>query len=334
MHSFRSLYFIFIFAKMLNWFTGNRAIVLLLLPVIVGLYVALNIWSGYQEYYLTTNLGFWGDDFTLPQWLTLTLGPVFALANALLINALFNRNDFIDRNTYITPLIYIVYFGCYHAFYQLDGLAISHTMLILALFEVFKLVQNEKGNKAVFNAGFLVGLASTFHPALLLFFPFLYFMVVAIRPFLFREFMLLIIGFAVPLLYELIFSWYMENPISMSIISWSEDQLKIRLDFFVIAGLFILTFLISLLSLNQQSQKTSIRTKKLLRALFIFTVFCLLVGTLDYMLYGQFARFSLLFIPVSFFLTFAWQSKQYQMFSSSLVYLVMIYTVAKVFFTI
>ncbi len=319
---------------MLNWFTGNRALVLLLLPFIVAIYVALNLWSGYYDYTPTTNLGIWGDDFILPSGLTLASGPIFALGNAILINALFNRNDFIDRNTYITALIYIVYFSCYHSFYQLDGLSISHTLLILSLFEIFKLVQNEKGNKAVFNAGFLVGLAATFHPAILIFFPFLYFMVAALRPFLFREFFLLLIGFGIPLLYAFIFSWFQENPISMNIISWATDQTPIRIDFIVIASLFILTFLLSLLSLNQQSQKTSIRTKKLLRALFIFSMFCILLGGLDYILYGQLARFSLLFIPLSFFLTFAWQSKQYQMFSSTLIYLMMFYAVAKLFFTI
>ena len=318
---------------MLNLFAGNRALVLLLLPLIVGVYVLLNLWSGYYEYAPATNLGIWGNDFSFPQWLTLTLGPIFVLGNALLLNMLFNRNDFIDRNTYITSLIYVAYFSFYHAFYQLDGLSISHFLLILALFELFKLIQNEKGNKPVFNAGFLVGLAATFHPAVLLFFPFLYFMVVAIRPFLLREFILLLLGFCVPLLYAFIFFWYQENQISMQLISSSTDYVKIQIDFLVTASLIILTVILSLLSLNQQSQKTSIRAKKLMRSLLIFTLFCFLLGALDYVSFGQIERFSLLFIPVSFFLTFGWQSKRYQWLSSTLVYLILIYGIVKYFFT-
>lgn len=318
---------------MIQWFTGNRAIVLVLLPILIGAFVLLNLWSSYYVYAPTTNLGLWGNSFTFPQWLTLFLGPFFVLVNALLINALFNRNDFIDRNTYITSLVYIANFSFYHAFYQLDGLSLSHTLLILALFEIFKLVQNEKGNKAVFNAGFLVGLAATFHPAVFLFFPFLYFMVVVIRPFLFHEFILLLIGFGVPLLYGFLFSWYQENEISMRLIQSSTDYAKIQIDFLVTAGLFIFTIILSLLSLNQQSQKTSIRAKKLMRALFIFTLFCLMLGTLDYLFFKQIERFSLLFIPVSFFLTFGWQSKTYRWLSSALIYLILFYGVVKLFFT-
>lgn len=318
---------------MLNWFSGNRAIVLLLLPLIIGVFVIMNLWSGYYQYAPSTNLGMWGSSIVFPQWLTLSLGPFFVLVNALLINNLFNRNDFIDRNTYITSLIYIANFSFYHAFYQMDGLSVSHFLLIMALFEVFKLAQNEKGNKAVFNAGFLAGLAATFHPAVLLFFPFLYFMVVALRPFLFREFFLLLIGFFVPLLYGFLFSWYRENDISMRLIESSSNYTKIQIDFLVTAVLFIFTILLSLLALNQQSQKTSIRAKKLMRALFIFTLFCLVLGSLDYITFGQIERFSLLFIPVSFFLTFGWQSKRYVWLSSALIYLILIYSVVKLFFT-
>lgn len=318
---------------MIQLFTGNRPLVLLLLPFIIGLLVILNLWSGYYEYAPTTNLGLWGDDFQLPQSLTLTLGPIFVLGNALLLNVLFNRNDFIDRNTYITSLIYVAYFSFYHAFYQMDRLSISHFLLILALFEVFKLAQNEKGNKTVFNAGFLVGLATTFHPALVLFFPFLYFMVIALRPILFREFSLLAVGFGVPLLYAVVFSLFQENEISIRLISTSTDYSKIQLDFLVTATLIIFTILVSFLALNKQSQKTSIRAKKLMRALFIFSAFCMLLGGLDYIFFGQIERFSLLFIPISFFLTFGLSIKAYQWLSSSLVYLILIYTVGKLFLT-
>jgi len=318
---------------MLQWFTGNRPLVLFLLPFIIGLLVILNLWSGYYEYAPTTNLGIWGNDFSFPQWLTLTLGPVMVLVNALLLNSLFNRNDFIDRNTYITSLIYIAYFSFYHAFYQMDGLSISHFLLILTLFEIFKLAQNEKGNKAVFNAGFLVGLAATFHPAILLFVPFLYFMVIVLRPVILREFCLMLIGFCVPLIYAFVYSMFYKNEINMRLIKTSTEYTKIQIDFLVTAGLFLLTILVSFLSLNKQSQKTSIRAKKLMRALFIFSSFCILLGSLGYIFYGQIERFSLLFIPVSFFLTFGLQSKTYQWLSSSLVYLMLIYSVGKLFLT-
>ncbi len=316
---------------MLKWFIGNRPIVLLLLPVVIGVFVLLNLWSNYYEYSEFTNLGLWGDKFSFPSWVTLLMAPSFVLINAIFLTNLFNKNSFIDRNTYITSLVYITYFSFYHGFYQLDGLAISHTLLILTLFEVFKLQANEDGKKAVFNAGFFAGLAMTFHPALLLMLPFLITMVWVIRPFVIRELFLLLIGFLVPLLYAYTYYWFSDNEISMRLIQVSTDFTKLRTDFLVTASLFIFTILLSLLAVNKQSQKTSIRAKRLMRVLLVFTICCILLGSLDYIFFGQIERFSLLFIPVSFFLTFGLQIKSYQWLNSALLYLILAYSIGKLF---
>jgi len=321
----------FIFASMLKWFIGNRPIVMLLLPAVIAIYVLLNLWSNYYEYSVFTNLGVWGDKFEFPRWMTLILGPSFVLANAIFLTNLFNKNSFIDRNTYITSLVYVAYFSFYHSFYQLDGLTISHSLLILSLFEIFKLQPNEDGKKYIFNAGFFAGLAMTFHPALLLFLPFLLLMVLIIRPFVLREIILLIIGFLVPFIYAYAYYWFNDNQINMRLITVSTDIKKLRIDFLVTVILFAFTVLLSLLALNRQSQKTSIRAKKLMRVLLMFSICCVLLGSLDFIFFGQIERFSLLFIPLSFFLTFGLQNKSYQWPSSALLYLVLAYGIGKLF---
>jgi hypothetical protein len=316
---------------MLKWFIGNRPIVLLLLPVVIGIYVVLNLWSNYYEYSEFTNLGIWGDRFAFPSLLTLILGPSFVLINAVFLTNLFNKNSFIDRNTYITSLIYVAYYSFYHSFYQLDGLAISHTLLILTLFEIFKLQVNVDGKKAVFNAGFFAGLAMTFHPALLLILPFLIIMVLIIRPFIFREFILLLVGFFVPLIYAYAYYWFNNNEINMRLITVSTDFTKLRIDFLVTAFLFIFTVLLSFLAVNKQSRKTSIRAKRLMRVLLVFSICCIALGSLGYIFFGQIERFSLLFIPLSFFLTFGLQIKSYQWLNSALLYLILAYGIGKLF---
>lgn len=316
---------------MLKWFIGNRPIVLLLLPAIIGVYVFLNLWSNYYEYSSFTNLGVWGDKFVFPSWLTLILGPLFVLGNAIFLTNLFNKNSFIDRNTYITSLVYVAYFSFHHSFYQLDGLTISHSLLIFTLFEIFKLQPNDDGKKAIFNAAFFAGLATTFHPALLLFLPFLLFIVLILRPFVIREIILLIIGFLVPLIYAYVYYWFNDHQINMRLITVSTDIKKLRIDFLVTAILFLFTVLLSLLSLNKQIQKTSIRSKKLMRVLFAFTICSIVLGTMDFVLFGQIERYSLLFIPLSFFLTFGLQIKSYQWLNSALLYLILAYGIGKLF---
>jgi hypothetical protein len=322
---------LFIFASMLKWFIGNRPIALLLLPVIIGTYVVSNLWSNYYEYSKFTNLGVWGDKFVFQNWVTLILGPSLVLVNAIFLTNLFNKNSFIDRNTYITSLVYVAYFSFYHSFYQLDGLTISHTLLILTLFEIFKLHSHTDGKKSGFNAGFFAGLAMTFHPALLVFLPFLLFMVLVIRPFFLREIILLLIGFLVPLIYAYAYSWFNDHEINMRLIAFSTNNDKHRIDFFVSAILFVFTVLLSLLALNKQSQKTSIRAKKLMRILLIFSICCIFLGSLDFIFFGQIERFSIIFIPLSFFLTFGLQNKSYQWLNSALLYLILAYGIGKLF---
>lgn len=317
--------------RVIKWFVGNRPIALLLLPVIIGILVALNQWFGYYPYSNSTNLGIWGDHFQFPYWLTLILGPLLVLFNGIRLSRLFNSNGLLDRNTYISSVIYVVYFSFYHSFYQADGLLLSHVLLILVLFQLFDLHQNEDGKKAVFNSGFLLGLAVTFHPAIAVFIPFVYFSIVVVRPFLFREMLLLLVGTAVPLVYAFFYLWYFESQITLQLIKTSTEYYKIQIDFLVTAFLFIVTILLSFLALNKQSQKTSIRTKRLLRMLFWLTIGCALLGLYDYIAFGQIERFSLLLIPLSIFMSFAFTNKSYGYITNGFFYLVLAYCIVKLF---
>jgi hypothetical protein len=315
----------------IKWFIGNRPIVLLLLPIIIGCFVALNQISGYYTYSNSTNLGIWGDNFEFPYWFTLVLAPLLVLFNGITLSRLFNTNGLLDRNTYVSSLIYVVYFSFYHSFYQADGLLLSHVLMIMVLNQLFRLHQNEDGKKIVFNVGFLSGLAVTFHPALVVFLPFLYFSVVVVRPFLLRELLLLIVGFSVPLVYAVLFLWYFDSQITPQLIKTSTNYSQIQIDFLVTASLFILTVLLSLLALNKQSQKTSIRTKKLTRMLFWMSIASVILGLYDYISFGQIERFSLLLIPVSIFLTFGFTNKAYSYLTNGFFYLVLAYSILKLF---
>jgi hypothetical protein len=319
----------------LKLFVGNRPIVLLFLPVIISIMVGINLFFDYYSYADTINLGLWGNGFEWPLWLTGILGPLLVLVNSILLSTLFNSHSLLDRNTYVTSLIYVIYFSYYHSFYQLDGLIIAHLFLIASLFQLFRLHQNEDGRKAVFNAGFFTGLAMTFHPASVVFFPFVYFSVVVIRPFLLRELGLLLAGFVVPLIYAFLnnyfFGGWKESEITWRLLEYSTSYAKIQLDFLVTATLFVLTIILSFLALGGQAQSTGIRAKKLNRMLLWMSIASFILGSYDYIRFGQIERFSLLLIPVSVFLTFAFTSKRYQYITNGFFYLVLIYSLVKLF---
>lgn len=312
-------------------FVGNRPIVLLLLPLVVGALVALNQFSNYYTYSEFTNLGMWGSSFRFPSWLTISFGPLIVLTNSVLLSRLFNSNSLLDRNTYITSLLYVIYFGFYHSFYQADGLLVAHILLIGSLYQLFKLHQNTDGRKNVFNTGFMVGLAATFHPASLFFLPFVYFSILVIRQFIFRELLLLLSGFLVPIIYGSIYWSYSGKEIDLQLLTNATNYEKIQIDFLVTASLFAISVIISFFALRHQSQKTGIRIKKLNRILLWITISCLILGLYDFIYFRQIERFSLTIIPLSIFLTFAFTSKSYFLIAKALFFIVLMYSVLKLF---
>jgi len=255
------------------------------------------------------NYGFWGNNIHFNPIASQICASLFILGNAIGINAIFNWNQFLERNSFMSSLLYIVLLSFYHSFYQLDGLLISHTFLILCLYQLYFLRQNEDGRKLVFNAAFFGGLAATFHPPLIVLLPFLFFMIWNIRPFVFREILLCLIGFSVPLFYAGFYLIYTGTSIDLKLLKTSTNYDRQQFDFLVTSGIFLFSLLLSLVSIQAQIQKSSIRLKKMTRILWWFVLVGLIIGVVDFLLFNQIQRFSLIMIPFSFFLTFSFSHK-------------------------
>ena len=153
---------------MIRLFLENRVGALLVLPFFVGFYVLLNSQFPYYQMSVQTNLGFWSDLFSGSFWLNSLLGGLFILINAISLNWIFNSHEFLDRNSYIVSLLYVVTMSFYHSFYSIDGLLLAQTFIILMLSQFFQLKQNVDGRRNVFNGFFCAGVAAIFHPMSLL----------------------------------------------------------------------------------------------------------------------------------------------------------------------
>lgn len=316
---------------MVKLFLGNRAGVLLLIPVIVSLYFLLNYQTNYYIQNSTSNLGLWGDAVVIFPLIANISAGILITINAFGINWLFNTNEFLERNSYMSSLLYVVLMSFYHSFYSLDGLLIAHTCIIILLYQLFKLRQNEDGRKAVFNGAFFAGVAASFHPPMVALIPFVLIMLWNIRPFVFRETILVIIAFSIPLIYAAVFVWYNGHSIDLKILEQTSNYFKKQTDFLVTAVLFTLLFLLSLLSIRGKMQKSSIRLKKLVRILWWLVGVGILYGLADFIFFGQIERFSFLMIPLSFFLTFSFSNKTFGIVAMVLFYLTLIYSLINFF---
>lgn len=316
---------------MIRLFLENRFGALLTLPIILCLYIFLNYSFPYYEIVEETNLGLWSAAFSFPIWLKMILGGLLILVNSVWLNWIFNSHEFLDRNSYIVSLLYVVTMSFYHSFYSLDGLLVAQTFVICMLSQFFQLKQNADGRRNVFNGFLFAGLAATFHPYLVFSFPILIIMILIIRPFVLREFFLALGGFLIPLIYASIFQWYFDHTFALQILKNSTNY-RLQTDFLITLIFFGILLALGTISLRTRMQKSSIRLKKQIQIIWLLVLISMTIGIIDFIYFFQIERFSLLLIPLSILLTYSFLHKTYGIISTIVFYLTIIYSVVKFFF--
>ncbi len=314
---------------MVGLFHNNRPLVLILLPFIIAGFVILNL---YFPHHLPeeTSFGVWGNHTIKYEWITILLAPLIVLINANLLNTTFNRNQFLERNSYIVSLIYVVFMSFFHSFYYLDGFAIAQVFIVLAVQQIFKLQQNEDARKLSFNIAFLFGLAASCYPVFILSLPFLFWIIWVFRPFDFRESLLTITGFTLPMLYARVNYMVFEIELTTDSFSSSSDE-RFFLDMVVLATVVFTFFMLSLKKLLQKMQIGSIRLRKLYSILIMLIFLSLGLFALEYFVFHKVQALAMVFISLMFILPFAFGSKTPRPSAVFFFYMCLIFAVGKFF---
>lgn len=316
---------------MVRLFFGNRSLALLILPFLVLTYVGMNAYFPNHLPEEGAHFGFWGAFLPQSGWVSQLLAPSLILAEALLLNSLFNRNDFLDRNTFTPSLLYVTLLSTFHIFYYLDGFAIAQFCLVMAVHQLFQLHQNEDGRRQVFNVGFWLGLACSFHPVLVLLIVVAFWLIWVIRPFIMRESALLVIGFLLPLMYGGSYSAWAGIKIQNEQITSTAITLNTE-DVIVVAAITFFFILLSLGTLTTKIQQSSIRLKKLFRILLILISFTVLLTIFEYLVFTKREALAMAFVPLMFVMPYGFGFKKLRDVSTIIFYLLFLFTVGRFVF--
>ncbi len=314
---------------MIKIFHSNKTIVLVLIPVFILMFFGLNSFFEYHISDEEINLGLWGKHETDSSLFSITSLFLVGLG-AVLLNRLFNKNEFSNKNNYLPSLFYVLFLSLSHSFYFLDGLTLAQFFVILSVMQLFLLNQKEDGRKAVFNAGFFFGIACTFFPILFFGWPFLLFMIWISRPFLFRESAIVIIGIIVPSLYAMCFLMFFNVQLDLTVINSSSNEVFV-IDTAVFITTLSLFFLFSLKTLFNKIQTGSIRIKKSFRLLFFLAILFFILFFVDVLLYGKTQSITLLMIPLVLILPYSFGEKKLRLIPTIIFYLFFIFTIIKFF---
>ena len=315
---------------MLKAFHSNRTFVLILIPIIVSCFFLLNYFTSYHIVEKEISFGLWGkwnaNGFSYLSF----FAPILVVAEAIFLNNLFNRNDFIDKNNYLPSLLYVVVLSFFHTFYFIDGSGMGLFFVIISLSHLFLLDQKIDGRKTVFNTAFYFGIACTFYPVLFLGVPLLFMMIWVNRPFILRESLLTVTGILVPLLYASLYRFFFDISINLSDLNSSSYEV-FSIDMWVLIITTFCLFMIGLKPLLQALQTGSIRIKKIAKMLLILTLLLIALFLLDVLTYRKVQSLSFLSVPLILALPYAFGEKNLRLSSSILFYILFTYSVSKFF---
>ncbi len=319
---------------MLRLFLDNRVWVLLLLPAILALYL-ISYFLGYQapfgEEHQATQL--------LPYFANLSMAHVLAhflmlLLNAVALNWVFNGREFLEKNTFIVSLNYLIFASFFHSWGQASWLFVAHLCCILGLGLFFGVKPQQNSKKAAFNASFAFGLSVLFEPEFVVLLPLLLLMFLVLRGFFWRELLLIVIGFLLPI--SGIYSYYYLSGESIQINYFPEfAYYNANWQDFTFIGLLSLVFIFSLLGLRARLHKASLKLKKQTQILTAFTFFVFAIGVAAFFLSGQIGLLSLTILPFSFYFSYALLSSSLGISSHLFFYILFVFSLLKfILFTI
>lgn len=315
---------------MVKLFFGNRSFALLFLPVVIAGLYALNYFFGDMNVQQTWKFGLLGEFEKGQWWFFDLLAPLFIFGTAVLINGLFNRNEFMDKNNYLASLLYVLFMSFLPSFYYLSGLSLAQPLLVFAAVHLFRMKQNEDARKHSFNAAFLYGVACIFMPSLLLCTPILFSMIWVIRPFVWRESVLVVLGLTGPLFYSGVYNLVMGSKVDRTQFDSGFDAMTNMCVLCFVTVLFLM-LLSTVGPLSLKLRGSSIRIKKLFRILLLMFVLSSVTVGLEFLMFGKLSTISIIAFPFMFIFPYAFGQRELRLFPTIIFYLGLVLTVGKFF---
>lgn len=188
---------------------SNSPVSLFLVPVVtLALWVkslqhpfAYDFFSGEQENILFGLFYRLMDDNPLIQVIT---GIVLVIALAFLLQLVNDRYMFIRIKSKLPALLFAVIVGGFAPMHTLHPVYFGAIFLLLAIYRLFAIYETKKPYSAIFDVGFLLGIGSLFYLNMLVLLPaFIVATAILGRETGWREFVIFLIGFLMPLLFAL-----------------------------------------------------------------------------------------------------------------------------------
>lgn len=142
-------------------------------------------------------------------YLQLSIAFILTITSALLLNQIATEFELTEKISQLGTLIYILFSGAMISYTTMNAALIVNLLMLFLLQSLFKVSESKEPIPLVFNASFVLGVASLFYLPALLFILLLWVALMVFRVSQWRNFIVSLVGLVLPFVFA--FTWYFWN---------------------------------------------------------------------------------------------------------------------------
>jgi hypothetical protein len=144
-------------------------------------------------------------------WLQLLCGTLVLGLCAVLVNIVFNRYEYSNREHYLPSLVFILFCVSLPEAFYFNPVCLGLFFVLLSLRRLLGVYRLSNANRAIFESGMLFSLGALCFPLFVYMYPLLWIGLFRLRTFNGREWLLPLVGALVPWVYVLVVPWLMDS---------------------------------------------------------------------------------------------------------------------------
>jgi hypothetical protein len=252
--------------------------ILLWLPAFINPTLAAQEVYRYDEVYMPFYNGL--DQFLRQhELMSVILGFLFSLGEAFLLNYIIYEHHILTKRSWLPALLFVVLSGCTPGLLWLNPQLIAGIFLLLALHFLLGTYRMDKAFGQVFNSGILIGIAALFYLPSIVFLFFAIAALIILRPFIWREWIVLILGSTIAPIYAgVYFFWhdklyYMTHNIILWPVIHRDFFLKLPSEYYFLSGMLVLLLFVAGGRFLSGAGTSTLKTKKGISVIIWFLLF-------------------------------------------------------------
>jgi hypothetical protein len=133
---------------------------------------------------------------------------ILVITEAFYLNYLIDKNNLLTRKSFLPAFAFVLMMSCFKDVQQLNPIVCALLFVMFSLSKIAKTYRQDSALSNVFDASFLLAVGSLFYFPVTLLYPIVWVSLIVIRPFVWREWVVSLVGFLLPYIFTITFYYW------------------------------------------------------------------------------------------------------------------------------